>query len=461
MRIVALVDGEHYPPVTRWGLETARERGHDVVGALLVGGNEKLAPGAVPDLGVPTLVAGADRMAALTSAIDAFAPEGILDLSDEPVLGYRERMELASVALARGIPYLGAGFRLDPPIQGPPMPVPTLAVIGTGKRTGKTAIAGALARLAAERGLDPMIVAMGRGGPAEPQVAEAGSVDLARLLALVRSGEHAASDYLEDALTTGVSTIGARRAGGGLAGAPYATNVREAAELGVALGAGILILEGSGSAVPPVPWDAAVLVVSAAVPVEYLSGYLGPFRLLLSDLAVVTMAAGPLAGHEHLSALRSHIRRFLDDSRQIVTDFIPVPLADVKGERVFFTTTAPPAVAERQIAHLEALHGCTVVGSSTRLADRAGLAQDMGDAQAFDVLLTELKAAAVDVACELALERGAEVVFVDNRAIVVEGPTDLDSSLGELIDLSLDRGRNRIRATDERDVHHPTDEGTA
>ena len=236
MRIIVLVDGEHYPPVTRWGIDTARDRGHEVVGALLVGGNEKLPAGAVPDLGVPTMVAGADRMVALTSAIDAFAPEGVLDLSDEPVLGYRERMELASVALARGIPYLGADFRLDPPIQGPPMPVPTLAVIGTGKRTGKTAISGALARLAAERGLDPMIVAMGRGGPAEPQVAEAGSVDLARLLALVRSGEHAASDYLEDALTTGVTTIGARRAGGGLAGAPYATNVREAAELGVRAG---------------------------------------------------------------------------------------------------------------------------------------------------------------------------------------------------------------------------------
>ena len=140
MRIIVLVDGEHYPPVTRWGIDTARERGHEVVGALLVGGNEKLPAGAVPDLGVPTMVAGADRMVALTSAIDAFAPEGVLDLSDEPVLGYRERMELASVALARGIPYLGADFRLDPPIQGPPMPVPTLAVIGTGKRTGKTAV---------------------------------------------------------------------------------------------------------------------------------------------------------------------------------------------------------------------------------------------------------------------------------------------------------------------------------
>jgi len=445
MRVIVLVDGEHYPPVTRWGIETAGERGHDVVGALFVGGSEKLQPGAVPDLGVPTRSAGSDRMAALTLAIDEFAPEGVLDLSDEPVLGYRERMELAGVTLARGLPYIGADFRLDPPIGGPPFPVPTLAVIGTGKRTGKTAISGALARLAARRGLDPIIVAMGRGGPAEPQVADAGTVDLQRLLRLVRSGEHAASDYLEGALTTGVTTIGARRAGGGLAGAPYATNVREAAELAVEHGAGLLILEGSGSAVPPVPWDAGVLVASASVPVEYMAGYLGPFRLLLSDLLVVTMGAGPLAGQEHLSALRSHVRRYLDDSRQIVTDFIPVPLADVKGERVFFTTTAPPAVAERQIAHLEATHGCTVVGWSSRLADRAGLGEDMESAERFDILLTELKAAAVDVACERALERGAEVVFVDNRAIAVEGPTDLDTSLGEVIDLSLERGRARAR----------------
>ncbi len=443
MRVIVLVDGEHYPPVTRWGIDVARERGHDVVGALLVGGIEKIDPGAVLDVGVPLRMSGEDRMAALADAIDAFAPEAVLDLSDEPVLGYRERMELVAVALARGLPYLGSDFRLDPPISGPPLDVPTLAVIGTGKRTGKTAISGELARLAARRGLDPVIVAMGRGGPLEPQIAEAGSVDLARLLALVRSGEHAASDYLEDAVTTEITTIGARRVGGGLAGAPYATNVREAAELGVARGAGLLILEGSGSAIPPVPWDAGVLVAPASVPIEYLIGYLGPFRLLLSDLLVVTMATDPVAGHEHLSALRTHVRRFLDDSRQILTDFIPVPLADVRGERVFFTTTAPPAVAARQIEYLEATGGCTVVGWSARLADRAGLAEDMEDAEAYDVLLTELKAAAVDVACERALARGAEVVFVDNRAIVVEGPTDLDSALGDLLDLAIQRGRGQ------------------
>jgi cyclic 2,3-diphosphoglycerate synthase len=451
MRVVVLVDGEHYPPVTRWGIEVARERGHEVIGALFVGGTEKIDPSGVPDLGVPTRQAGEDRMAALAQVLDEWRPDAVLDLSDEPVLGYRERMELAAVALVRGVPYLGADFRLDPPIDGPPLPAPTLAVIGTGKRTGKTAVSGAIARAAARRKLDPIVVAMGRGGPAEPEVAEAGSVDVARLVALVREGRHAASDYLEDAITTGVTTIGARRVGGGLAGAPYATNVREAAELAVERGAGLVILEGSGASIPPIPWDAGVLVTSADTPPEYLGGYLGPFRLLLSDLLVVTMASGPSAGHENLSALRSRVRRFLDDSRQIVTDLIPEPLADVRGERVFFTTTAPRTVAARQVDHLETVHGCTVVGWSARLADRAGLAEDIEAAEGFDVLLTELKAAAVDIGVERALARGAEIVFVDNRATVVEGGTDLDTALGEVIDLAVERGHRTRQENGDRE----------
>jgi cyclic 2,3-diphosphoglycerate synthetase len=382
-------------------------------------------------------------MASLRAAIDRFRPQGVLDLSDEPVLGYRERMELVAVALVAGIPYLGSDFRLEPPIAGPPLGPSTIAVIGTGKRTGKTAISGELARLAARRGLDPVIVAMGRGGPPEPQVAAAGTVDVERLLGLVREGHHAASDYLEDALTTGVTTVGARRAGGGLAGAPYATNLREAAELAAGLGEGPVILEGSGSSVPPVPWDAGILVVPATAPAEYLGGYLGPFRLLLSDLVVVTMGASPSAGPENLSTLRSHVRRFLDDARLVVTDFIPVPLRDVRGERVFFTTTAPGAVAARQIRDLESSAGCRVVGWSARLADRAGLAEDLERAEGFDVLLTELKAAAVDIGVERALARGAEVVFVDNRAVVIEGDADLDTLLGDTLELAAERSRQR------------------
>lgn len=442
MRTLVLVDGEHYPPVTRAAIQEARVRGHEVVGALFVGGTEKIEPGGLPDLGVPTRPPAVDLMGALRDAIHADAPQVVLDLSDEPVLGYRERMELAAVALAEGVSYLGPDFRLDPPVVAPPPDVPTLAVIGTGKRAGKTAIAGAVARLAARRGLAPVVVAMGRGGPAEPRVAEAGSVDLPRLLAMVRAGEHAASDYLEDALTTGVTTIGARRAGGGLAGAPYLTNVAAAVQLAVQRRPGLLILEGSGSVLPPVAWDAGVLVLPAGLPAEYLGGYLGPYRLLLSDLAVVTMAVGP-NGPEDLSALIPHLQRFLGDARYVVTDFIPEPLTDVRDRRTFLVTTAPEAVAERQVEHLRSAHGCVVVGWSSRLADRTGLTEDLDGAPEFDVLLSELKAAAVDVACERAVERGAEVVFVDNRAVVVEGITDLDAALGEVIDRALERGGAR------------------
>ncbi len=443
MRVLVLVDGEHYPPVTRWGIAAARTMGFEPAAALFVGGTEKLPAGGAQDLGVPVLPgSGAAAAGDLAHAIDELSPEGVLDLSDEPVLGYAERMELAAVALARGVPYLGPDFRLDPPISGPPLPVATVAVIGTGKRAGKTAIAGELARTAAAAGRNPIVVAMGRGGPPEPQVAQAGSVTLEALLDLVRRGQHAASDYLEDAVTTGVTTIGARRAGGGLAGAPLATNVRPAAELAVALGAGLIVLEGSGSAVPPVPWDAGILVVPAQAPPEYLGGYLGPFRLLLSDLVVLTMAGSP-AGPENLSALRSHVQRLRGDARLIVTDFEPHPLGEVGGKDAFFATTAPGAVAARQVALLEARYGCRVVGWSARLADRAGLAEEMDGAEGYDVLLTELKAAAVDVACDRALGRGAEVVFVEHRAVAVEGDADLSTVLGETIELAEERSSQR------------------
>ena len=68
------------------------------------------------------------------------------------------------------------------------------------------------------------------------------------------------------------------------------------------------------------------------------------------------------------------------------------------------------------------------------------------------------------MACERALERGAEVVFVDNRAIVVEGPTDLDTALGELIDLRSNEAEARATvnepANDERRGNAVTEKGT-
>ena len=439
MRVLALVDGEHYPEVTRWGIQSALTMGYEVLAALFLGGSEKIRGEGLPDLGVRVLDGRGDLMEVVGRALEEIRPEAVLDLSDEPVAGYRERMEIAAASLIRGIPYLGADFRFDPPIWGPKLSAPTLAVIGTGKRTGKTAIAGEVARVAAAMDLKPVVVAMGRGGPPEPEVAEAGTADVETLVDMARRGRHAASDFLEDAVTTGQTTIGARRCGGGLAGAPFVTNVVEAAQQAAERGPGVVILEGSGASIPPLPWDAGVLVAGATAPEESVAGYLGPFRILLSDLVVVTMASGPDSDPQKPFAFKSHVRRLNREARFVVTDFEPVPLGEVRGKSVFFATTAPESAANRQVAHLEERAGCRAVGWSSRLADRAALARDLEAAPEYEVLLTELKAAAVDVASEQALLRGASVVFVDNRAVSVEGEEPLFALLEGTIRLAQDR----------------------
>jgi cyclic 2,3-diphosphoglycerate synthetase len=443
MRVVVLVDGEHYPPVTRWGIASAASMGHEVLGAVFVGGAEKIAGDSLPDLGVPVMDGRRDPMDTLAVAIDHVHPEAVLDLSDEPVLGYRERMRMASVALWKGVTYMGSDFRLDPPVWGPPVSVPTLAVIGTGKRTGKTAVAGEVARIAHAMGRKPVIVAMGRGGPPGPQVALPDETSLDRLLELARGGNHAASDYLEDAVSAGVPAVGARRCGGGLAGRPFVTNASEAARIAQTQGADLVILEGSGSAMPPVPWDSGILVAPASVPEEYLTGYLGPLRILLADLIVVTMVAGPSSGPGLLS-LRTHVHSVKPGAGFVLTNFEPVPLGDVQGKTVYLTTTAPAGIATQQAEHLTGSAGCTVVGFSANLADRTALRADLEAAPEYDVLLTELKAAAVDVAAEHAIGRGASVVFVDNRPVGVDAEQDLRTAVEDVVRTATERYEQRV-----------------
>jgi cyclic 2,3-diphosphoglycerate synthase len=448
MNVVALVDGEHYPPVTRWGLEHARSLGYEVVAALLVGGTEKLGAAGSLDLGaVPVTAVAGDGRAELAAAIAERRPKAVLDLSDEPILGYQRRMELIGVALAKGVSYLGADFRFDPPITEKALPAPTVAVIGTGKRVAKTAVSAHLARLAAAQGLKPVIVAMGRGGPPEPQVALAGEISLEALVGLAERGEHAASDYLEDAVTAGVSTVGARRCGGGLAGRPFVTNVAAAAAKALEVGADPIVLEGSGASVPTVPWDAGALVVPASLPPEHLGGYLGPYRILLSDVLISIVRNGP-SGSENLSTLESLARRLHPDIRVGRAELSPVPLSEVRGKDAFFATTAAHELAVRLGDQIERTAGCRVVKVSDRLADRAGLERDLRASPRFDVLLTEIKAAGVDVAARWALERGAEVVFVDNRPVTAAGGPgdgDVDDLLREVVELGRRRAAERMR----------------
>jgi cyclic 2,3-diphosphoglycerate synthase len=412
LRALAVIDGEHYGPVVRDALQALP---YDFAGAWLAGGTEKLR--GAEEYGVE-LVGDLER------ALVELEPDAVVDLSDEPVLGPRERFRIASLVLAHGVPYVGPDFRLDPPVFEP-FDLPSISIVGTGKRVGKTAVAGHAARLLA-RDREVVIVAMGRGGPPEPEVAE-GGLGLEELLTLSRDGKHAASDYLEDAALAGVTTIGCRRCGGGLAGKAALSNVLEGARLAAEHDPDLVIFEGSGAAMPPVATARRILVANANIEPELLTGYLNAYRVLVSDLLVLAMADETTRHDE----LRRAVEELKPDLTVVAAEFRPRPTERVEGARVAVFTTAKEEAHERIAEHLRAEHGAEVVRVSGALADRKRLREELERVEA-EVYLIEIKAAAIDVVAEAAAERNLHCVFLDNEVVPLPGEPDLDEELTSL-----------------------------
>ncbi len=355
------------------------------------GGEEKLAGGSLEEhYGRPVEVEPHSTLPRLASAAAV-----VVDLADEPVLTASGKLGLAALALHLGLAYEAPGLRLTPPAYARvDSPAPKLAVIGTGKRTGKTAVACRWAELMREAGANPVLVCMGRGGPPEPRTARAG-IGLIELLDIDSRGEHAASDYLEDAALAGVPTVGCRRVGGGLAGEPAQSNVVEGAAMAAAMDPGTIVFEGSGSCIPPVEVDRTVCVVGAG-PAEPMAEY----RLLRADLVLAAEGAAAPPG-----ALPLRLR-------PEPAELLP------EGARVALFTTGATSC-----------EGVEPALVSTNLARRPALAEDLDRAAAAgcEVYLTELKAAAIDTVARRALAEGAQVAFVRNR------PLGIDDALMNLV----------------------------
>jgi cyclic 2,3-diphosphoglycerate synthetase len=412
--VIALIDGEHHPPAVRDALDRLdAERG--VAAVVFCGGEEKV-PAAVlaaPEGHYGRAVASGAPAAELVRGTVRAVPDAraVVDLADEPVLDAPAKLRLAAFALHLGLDYEAPGVRLEAPrYERLALAGPVVAVIGTGKRTGKTAVAGHWAALLRERGARPVILAMGRGGPPEPVLAAAGT-GLDELLAVADGGGHGASDFLEDAALAGVPAVGCRRVGGGLAGIPYDSTVAAGVRLALEQDPGTLVLEGSGSCIPPVEAGRTVCMVGDRR--GALEG-LGPYRLLRADLALVR-TGDPTLAEEVAAVCPGRTLRF---------ELRPEPVEPLAaGARValFSTSAAMPDGLEPLVA-------------TTSLARREELGRDLDRARSerCDVYLTELKAAAVDTVARRAREDGARVVFLRNRPVAPDA--DLDAVLLGLSD---------------------------
>ena len=184
------------------------------------------------------------------------------------------------------------------------------------------------------------------------------------------------------------------------------SNVLQGAALAVELDPDLVVFDGSGAAIPPVDVDARILVSGRG---HDPLAYLNPYRVLVSDLVV-------LVGGGDASAVRA-----LKGVPVVDAELRLRPISPLQGRRVAVFTTGPAPTD-----HLDA----DVVSVSRNLADRAKLREDLARTDA-DVYLVEIKAAAIDVVAEAALERGAQVVFAENEVVSPELDASCPATRGD------------------------------
>jgi cyclic 2,3-diphosphoglycerate synthetase len=191
-----------------------------------------------------------------------------------------------------------------------------------------------------------------------------------------------------------VPTIGCRRAGGGLAGQVFVSNVLAGARLAAELAPDVVVFDSSGAAVPPIATERRVLVVG---PDQDIDAYFNRYRRLISDV-VVSVGCEVEGAHSATLRLRA--------------------LEPLEGRVAVFTAGGTG------VDGLDA----DIVHVSRNLADRGVLADELERIDA-DTYLVEVKAAAIDVVAEHALAHGRRVVLAGNDVVSEE----LDEALLGLI----------------------------
>lgn len=449
-KMICLVDGEHYIPVTKSALDTLDSiEYNEIVAVIFIGGTEKLRE--VSEEGIAKKLKRAVYFGPnhhkipydlIDEKIREYDADVVMDLSDEPIVDYSKRFKIANVVLSNGIPYEGPDFKFYPLGEHDVLKKPSLKILGTGKRIGKTAVSAYAARVIHKNDYNPCVVAMGRGGPEEPEIVRGDQIKITPQFLMEQSdkGIHAASDHWEDALMSRILTIGCRRCGGGMVGEVFITNMVNGAKLANEVDADFVIMEGSGAAIPPIKTDKHVVLVGANQPLINIERFFGPFRIELADLVVVTMCEMPMTSPEKVESIEKFIKKINPKATVISTVFRPKPLEDVEGKNVLFATTAPDSVKDVLIEYLEDNYKCKVIGTTPHLSNRPLLQKDIEKyIDRVDVMLTELKAAAVDVATKDALNAGLEVVYCDNIPIVIDGTDEmLTKAILDVVDDAID-----------------------
>jgi len=433
-KLAVLIDGEHYPDINLDAIKLLKKYfSGSICGIIFLGGTEKLVYDDMEKFYGYRVFKIDDLDTDFIKGLEFFKPDFVYDLSDEPVVNHLVRMKIASYCFSAGCSYAGPDFYFEHEPKDILLSKPSVLIIGTGKRIGKTAVSSHLAKLLSSR-RKTCIVAMGRGGPQKPQVISGSRININSdfLLDFSRKGFHASSDYIEDALFSRVDTVGCRRCGGGFGGKFFLSNIREGIKLAESLNPEIIIIEGSGASVPPVKTDFSICVVGAHQQWQNITGYLGIYRILTSDFIFMTMCEEPVAKKADIDYLTGQILKIKKDARIIKSIFRPEPLLGIEGKKVFLVLTANNIIEHKIREYIEERYKCKIVRISFNLSNRKKLFEELSEPGHYDMLLTELKAASVDMVTEFAVNLKKEINYLNNVPVIIEGQQHLEFLIDKL-----------------------------
>lgn len=148
------------------------------------------------------------------------------------------------------------------------------------------------------------------------------------------------------------------------------------------------------------------------------------------------MCESPIANDAQVNEAYEAIKEINPECRVVKTIFRPRPIGDISGKRVVTTLTTPAVMTDAISTHLENTYGCEVLGVSNYLSNRPRLREDLERFEALkpDAVVSELKAAAVDVVTAWALERGIEIVYLDNEPITKDDGINLEDEVMQVAD---------------------------
>jgi hypothetical protein len=255
------------------------EKRYRVTGAAVVA--ERLPEGFM--LEVPFVVE-ASASAAVKRAAAEFSPRALVDLTESDL---EYRFSWANEALQLGLEVHGADFRLWPPALRK-RDAPTVTFVGAGPGVGKTA--ALLTFLDAVKGrYKAAAVVLDLGGPTYPEIVEAGGAPATaeRLLSFHRDGRAIGGDHYLIAAARGVPAVGCSFAGTGLTGVPLNSLLGDAFVFAAEAGGELVVVEGSGRAMPPTAGVSCFLVNERTDP-ESLRAFPFVYQLRRATAVIAT-----------------------------------------------------------------------------------------------------------------------------------------------------------------------------